>query len=166
MVECNSETVRQAADWLAALKPKSGTNTLDALLAAFDDDRCQAVYLVTDGYPDQDDQQILDHVAYAGRDRPVHCIYVCAEAIPEARALQFLEELAFETYGSIVVVSVSIHGSVERVSSLVSSTHPRGGVLRTADGEVYPDASHCSVTASLRGDPLCDPPFIDPLTGK
>ncbi|ESO91920.1 hypothetical protein LOTGIDRAFT_147631, partial [Lottia gigantea] len=99
MVKCTPETVAVASKWIDELSAKTGTNTMDALLIAFGDPECKAVYLVTDGLPDQNPEEILDHVGYVDNDRPVHCVYLMGEKADES-ATEFLEDLAIETYGS------------------------------------------------------------------
>ena len=43
----NTATVNSCLDWIRDLETKTGTNTLDALLTAFHDERTHAVCLVT-----------------------------------------------------------------------------------------------------------------------
>ncbi|XP_071113522.1 uncharacterized protein [Haliotis cracherodii] len=152
MVKCTPETVAVAAEWINKLSAKTGTNTQDALLTAFSDPKCRAVYLVTDGLPDQQTEDILDHVAYVNENRPVHCIYICENKADEA-ATEFLEDLSFETYGSFHIVTMTTHGCVERITPVYRADHAQERLIRTVEDHVRPNVRTCSVTTTLNADP-------------
>lgn len=162
LVSCTPGTVGIAARWIDRLRPTSGTNTLDALLCAFKNDP-EAVYLVTDGLPDQDIQTILDHIAYIGKGRPVHC-FLIFKGTPDPDACSFLKELAQETFGSFSMVAFARHGCIERITPVHGSVNYSDRIIRTNDGSIYPNLSNCSVTTRLQGDPLQDPVFTAPGT--
>ena len=122
MVKCTPQTTTVAGEWIMNLKCKTGTNTLDALLAAFTDPSCQAIYIVTDGLPDQPPEVILQHVSVAGHNRPVHCIYLTGTDT-DTPAFDFLQSLAIETAGTFHLISVSQMGQVERVKAVVKVDH-------------------------------------------
>lgn len=152
MVQCTPETVNVAKTWIKDLAPKTGTNTQDALLTALSDPDCDAVYLVTDGLPDQYPEDILDHVGYAGQGRPVHCIYLVTQEI-NAAASEFLEDLASETYGSFHVVTLTNHGCVDKVTPVMAIDHTQRRVIRTVNGTMHPNSKSCSVSTTLQVDP-------------
>ena len=149
MVKCTEETVALAKEWIRSLGPKTGTNTLDALVTAFSDDICEAVYLVTDGLPDQQPNIILDEVAYVAKTRPVHCFYIQQE-LPDSSAVSFLQELAMDTYGSFHIITVTQHGFIERVTPVYRADMSAERIIRTASGNIYPSNNRvCSMTATV-----------------
>lgn len=152
MVACTPETVKVAAEWIRKLSAKTGTNTLDALLTAFQDRSCQAVYLVTDGLPDNFIEDILDTVIEAAKGRPIHCIYLSGEKA-DATAVEFLEDLAVESFGSLHIATLTTHGCVERISPIYRSEHASGRVIRTVNNTLRPNFKTCSVTTTLQIDP-------------
>ncbi|XP_038072040.1 uncharacterized protein LOC119740724 isoform X2 [Patiria miniata] len=122
MVKCTPQTVTVAGEWVKNLGCKTGTNTLDALLAGFADPACEAVHLVTDGLPDQIPEEILQHVAVASEGRPVHAIYLSG-GIADVPACDFLASLATETAGTFQSIKLSHKGSIEEVKIVVRSDH-------------------------------------------
>ncbi|XP_072045980.1 uncharacterized protein [Amphiura filiformis] len=124
MVKCTPQTVTLAGEWIKGLKCKTGTNTLDALLAAFGNPSCNSVYLITDGLPDQPPEVILQHVSLAGQSRPVHCVYLTGTNT-DTPAFDFLQSLAIESAGSFHMISVSMRGAVEHVKAVVKVNHGR-----------------------------------------
>jgi hypothetical protein len=62
MVLWNQATVGNAVNWIKDLETKTGTNTLDALVAAFQDSNAHSVVLVTDDISDQDPFTVLNEV--------------------------------------------------------------------------------------------------------
>ncbi|GFR61307.1 von Willebrand factor A domain-containing protein 3B [Elysia marginata] len=153
LVQCTPETVAVAGTWVKALSAKSGTNTQDALLAAFADPTCQSVYLVTDGPPDQYVEEVLDRVVAASGPRAVHCIYVVTGENADEATVEFLEDLAVETFGSLHVVTLTLHGCVERVTPVYRSDHAHERVVRTVNNTLRPSVKACSVSTSLQIDP-------------
>ena len=153
MVQCLPETVTVASDWINALEAKTGTNTESALLAAYNDEECEAVYLVTDGLPDSQPSAILDRVAYVCRGRPCHCIYLTGASV-DKEATNFLQDLATDTYGSFMIATVTNHGSIERITPVYKASHAGTGVIRTVNKEVYSGTQRqCSVTSTLDNPP-------------
>ncbi|XP_076444916.1 uncharacterized protein LOC143282915 isoform X2 [Babylonia areolata] len=152
MVSCTPETVQVAADWIKKLAAKTGTNTMDALLTALQDNACQAVYLVTDGLPDTFAEDILDTVINAANGRPIHCIYLAREKA-ETAAVEFLEDLAVESFGSLHIATLTQHGCVERVTPVYRAEHAYGRVIRTVNNTLRPNFKTCSVATTLQIDP-------------
>ena len=113
----NSATVNNAINWIKDLETKTGTNTLDALMTAFQDPNCHSVVLVTDDLPDQDAYSILNQISVVSRGRPVHCIYILNGNEEDRSALQFLQNLATITRGTLKIVSIGRFG-VEKISPL------------------------------------------------
>ncbi|XP_070190904.1 uncharacterized protein [Littorina saxatilis] len=152
MVVCTPETVQVAAGWIKDLEAKTGTNTLDALLTALQDRNCQAVYLVTDGLPDTFAEDILDVVIEATQGRPIHCIYLTGDKA-EQPAVEFLEDLAVESFGSFHIVSLTTHGCVERIEPIYRQEHANQKVIRTVNNTLRPNFKNCSVATTLQIDP-------------
>ncbi|XP_030843865.1 uncharacterized protein LOC586025 [Strongylocentrotus purpuratus] len=122
MVRCTPPTVKVASEWVNKLSCSDGTNTLDALTVAFSDPVCEAVYLVSDGLPDQQPTEIRKQVALVSEGRPVHAIYLTG-LHTEVAAQEFLESLAAQTLGTFHVISMTMHGVIERVEAVVTSDH-------------------------------------------
>lgn len=153
MVRCLPETVKVANDWISSLAAKTGTNTESALLAAYNDDECDVVYLVTDGLPDSNPSDILDRVAYVCNGRPCHCIYLTGPTVDKA-ATNFLQDLATDTFGSFSIVTVTNHGTVQRISPVYKANHSACGVIRTTNKQIYSGTQkQCSVTSTLDAPP-------------
>ena len=172
MVKCTPETVQVAGQWIAALKPKTGTNTVDAVVAAFSDPDCQAVFLVTDSVPDQHPERAINEILIAAGNRPLHCFYVQGGS-PDQGALDFLREVAMETYGSLHVITIAHHGAIERITPIYRADMAAERIVRSTEGNVF-SANHkmCSVTTTLgHSDPrvmtptLVLPPGLLPTQG-
>ncbi|XP_060597084.1 LOW QUALITY PROTEIN: uncharacterized protein LOC132751004 [Ruditapes philippinarum] len=153
LVTCTPQTVSVAKEWINKLQAKTGTNTKEALLTALNDPLCDAVYLVTDGLPDHHPADILDHVASIGGYRAVHCVYLSTEETTESAAIEFLEDLAIESYGSFHIVALTTHGCVERITPIYRAEHAAERVIRTINGTVRPNLQKCSVATTLQVDP-------------
>ncbi|KAJ7319682.1 hypothetical protein JRQ81_019193 [Phrynocephalus forsythii] len=90
--ECNLE---DALIWVKELEVGSSTNTLKALQIAFADADTQAIYLLTDGRPDQPPSRILAQLDLQ-RNIPVHTISFNCD---DTGANKFLNELSSKTGG-------------------------------------------------------------------
>lgn len=152
MVSCTPETVQVASEWIRKLQPKTGTNTMDALLSALQDNACRAVYLVTDGLPDTFAEEILDTVIDAAQGRAIHCIYLTGDKA-EPAAVEFLEDLAVESFGSFHIASLTTHGCVERITPIYRAEHGRERVIRTVNNTLRPNFRTCSMSTTLQIDP-------------
>lgn len=153
MVKCTPETVAVAATWVKKLSAKTGTNTQGALLTALSDRNCEAVYIVTDGLPDQHPQDILDQVGLAGHNRPIHCIYLCSEDSTDQVSIEFLEDLAVESFGSFHIVTLTVHGCVERITPIYRADHAHERIIRTMNGTIHNSTKNCGVSTTLLVDP-------------
>ncbi|XP_048769410.2 trichohyalin-like isoform X2 [Ostrea edulis] len=153
MVKCTPETVAVATNWVKNLSAKTGTNTQGALLTALSDNHCEAVYLVTDGLPDQHPADILDHVGLSGHNRPIHCIYLCSEDSTDQASVEFLEDLAVESFGSFHIITLTVHGCVERITPIYRSDHAHERIIRTVNGTIHNSTKNCGVSTTLMVDP-------------
>ncbi|XP_066435302.1 von Willebrand factor A domain-containing protein 3B isoform X2 [Eleutherodactylus coqui] len=104
LAEVNEENMKEAWCWIKELQVGSSTNTLKAIQVAITDSNTQAVYLLTDGRPDQPTDVILDQVNILNQI-PIHTIsFNCNDN----EANSFLYELSnktggrFHTYSSYV----------------------------------------------------------------
>ncbi|KAG9492315.1 hypothetical protein GDO78_000694 [Eleutherodactylus coqui] len=104
LAEVNEENMKEAWCWIKELQVGSSTNTLKAIQVAITDSNTQAVYLLTDGRPDQPTDAILDQVNILNQI-PIHTIsFNCNDN----EANSFLYELSnktggrFHTYSSYV----------------------------------------------------------------
>ncbi|XP_040281056.1 von Willebrand factor A domain-containing protein 3B [Bufo bufo] len=102
LVEVNEENMKEAWCWIKELQVGSSTNTLKALQVALTDSNTQAVYLLTDGRPDQPTEIIIDQIHFLNHI-PVHTISFNCD---DTEANTFLYELSsksggrFHTYSS------------------------------------------------------------------
>lgn len=114
LIQCTPRTVSVASEWINNLSCGTSTNTMEALLLAFEDDCVEAVYMVTDGLPDQRPDVILENVRKVYKYRPVHSIYLTGtHANPAAR--EFLEDLSRLTQGSFHIISLTVYGGIQNV---------------------------------------------------
>lgn len=165
LVHCTPETVAVAKQWVSNLKAKTGTNTQDALFAALADPSCQAVYLVTDDIPDQFTEDVLDKIIGICGSRRIHCIYITDDVADEA-AVEFLEDLAVETFGSFIIVKLSSSGSIEKLIQVYRSEPSHEKLVWTVNNTLRPNIKTCSVATTLQIDPdevLGIHPYDSPL---
>ena len=95
MVEVDEHNMSCAVAWINGLSAEGSTNTLAAVRFALNDPSTEAVYLLTDGRPDQEPKQILAQMSL-GAKVPIHTIsFNCNDE----QANAFLKELSFETNG-------------------------------------------------------------------
>ncbi|NXH99262.1 VWA3B protein, partial [Pachycephala philippinensis] len=95
LAEVNEENLQDAWLWIKGLEVGSSTNTLKALQIALADTDTQAIYLLTDGRPDQPHQIILAEVQ-------LHCkipIHTVSFNCDDIEANKFLYELSTKTEG-------------------------------------------------------------------
>ncbi|XP_032055960.1 LOW QUALITY PROTEIN: von Willebrand factor A domain-containing protein 3B [Aythya fuligula] len=95
LAEVNEENLQDAWLWIKELEVGSSTNTLRALQIALADADTQAIYLLTDGRPDQPPQIILAQVQLH-RKIPIHTVSFNCD---DTEANKFLNELSTETGG-------------------------------------------------------------------
>ncbi|KAM6419820.1 von Willebrand factor A domain-containing protein 3B [Pluvialis apricaria] len=95
LAEVNEENLQDAWLWIKGLEVGSSTNTLKALQIAFADADTQAIYLLTDGRPDQPPQIILAQVQLHHKI-PIHTVSFNCDDI---EANKFLYKLSTETGG-------------------------------------------------------------------
>ncbi|XP_042644192.1 von Willebrand factor A domain-containing protein 3B [Tyto alba] len=95
LAEVNEENLQDAWLWIKGLEVGSSTNTLEALQIALADTDTQAIYLLTDGRPDQPPQIILAEVQLH-RKIPIHTVSFNCD---DTEANKFLYELSTETEG-------------------------------------------------------------------
>lgn len=131
LVACTPRTVSIASDWIHKLKCGTSTNTMEALIEAYDDDGMDAIYLVTDGLPDQSPPVILENVRRLHKGRPIHAIYLTGTHSDPA-AKEFLEELAKITKGSLHTISLTLYGRIQKVTPIFSQ---KTEFMRHYDGE-------------------------------
>ncbi|CAD5114251.1 DgyrCDS3392 [Dimorphilus gyrociliatus] len=95
MVDVNEKNLQNAWEWIKGLECRGSTNTLAAIKTAVNDPSSQAVYLLSDGRPDQPTKSILAQIQLCSKV-PVHSIsFNCADK----EANQFLYDLARATGG-------------------------------------------------------------------
>ncbi|KAM5180643.1 von Willebrand factor A domain-containing protein 3B [Mantella aurantiaca] len=95
LAEVNEENLKEASYWVKELQVGSSTNTLKALQVALSDINTQAIYLLTDGRPDQPTETILEQVNLF-RPVPIHTISFNCD---DTEANSFLFELSNKTSG-------------------------------------------------------------------
>lgn len=117
-------SVTLANDWLNALEPKTGTNTLGGLITAFADTLCQQVILITDGIPDQEPQSILNFLQHPDQPkRPCHIFYIRTPETLETEqetVVKFLQDLAALTRGSLTIGHFTKNGVLEGIAPMIN----------------------------------------------
>ncbi|XP_064931532.1 von Willebrand factor A domain-containing protein 3B isoform X1 [Columba livia] len=106
LAEVNEENLQDAWLWIKGLEVGSSTNTLKALQVAFADTDTQAIYLLTDGRPDQAPQIILAQVQLH-RKIPIHTVSFNCDDI---EANNFLYKLSTETGGKFHYYNIHLTG--------------------------------------------------------
>ena len=104
------------------LGSKASTNTQDALLTALEDDKTEAIYLITDGLPNDRPSVILRNVEEGLKGREIHCFYICGSK-DDSPAVEFLKMLAEMTGGSLHLLCHDENGrivDIEKVSVIDS----------------------------------------------
>lgn len=114
LVQCSPCTIEMAARWINGLTCGTSTNTMGALLEAFDDNAVEAVYMVTDGLPDQRPAVILESLKSMPKRMPVHSIYLNGP-YSDPTSHDFLRDLAEQTRGSFHVIRLNDNGRVQKV---------------------------------------------------
>jgi len=132
LVACTPRTVSIASDWIHELKCGTSTNTMEALIEAYEDDGMDAIYLVTDGLPDQTPAVIQENVRRLHKGRPIHAIYLTGTHFDPA-AKEFLEELAKTTKGSFHTISLTLYGRIQKVTPVFNQ---KTEFMRHYDGEL------------------------------
>ncbi|XP_078259101.1 von Willebrand factor A domain-containing protein 3B-like [Rhinoraja longicauda] len=95
LAEVNEQNLANAWSWIKGLQVGSSTNTLGAIRLAFADAGTQAIYLLSDGRPDQHPQSIFAQVLLA-HPVPIHSI---AFNCDDVEANKFLYDLSEKTGG-------------------------------------------------------------------
>ncbi|XP_054403204.1 von Willebrand factor A domain-containing protein 3B isoform X2 [Pongo abelii] len=95
LAEVNEDSLEQAQSWIRDMEIGSSTNTLSALKTAFADKETQAIYLLTDGRPDQPPETVIDQVKLF-QEIP---IYTISFNYNDEIANRFLKEVAALTGG-------------------------------------------------------------------
>ncbi|XP_032879340.1 von Willebrand factor A domain-containing protein 3B [Amblyraja radiata] len=95
LAEVNEQNLENAWSWIKGLQVGSSTNTLGAIRLAFADAGTQAVYLLSDGRPDQHPQSIFAQVLLA-HPVPIHSV---AFNCDDVEANKFLYDLSEKTGG-------------------------------------------------------------------
>ena len=86
-------------------------------MLALQDAGTNAIYLVTDGLPNDKPSLILHNVKRASQGRPIHCLYISDFKRSDA-ALEFLKDLAKITNGSLHLLSLDPSGEIEDVKKV------------------------------------------------
>ena len=131
LVACTPRTVSVASEWIHKLTCGTSTNTMEALIEAYEDDGMDAIYLVTDGLPDQTPAVIVENVRRLHKGRPIHAIYLTGTHSDPA-VKEFLEELAKITKGSFHTISLTLYGRIQRVTPIFNH---KTEFMRHYDGE-------------------------------
>ncbi|XP_041074953.1 uncharacterized protein C11orf16 homolog [Polyodon spathula] len=153
MVTCSPDTVYGAMGWIRSLEVKPGRDLLNALRAAFDDPTCQAVYMVTNGLP-ENRKEVLQVASCESQGRPVH-IFFLSEKWIECDVQQFLQQLAQCTRGSCHLIGFST-GDVKQVVPV----YP-GDCFAT--GPFNSDLKYCSIQTALDRPSSIDLPHCYPV---
>lgn len=100
LVPATPSNKTQAANYVGKLSPGGGTMTGKALQDAFRFD-IEAIYLLSDGYPSENPQQIIQQVAQANRQRMIS-IYTIGVGMDDQLGAGFLQQLSAQNFGQYV----------------------------------------------------------------
>ncbi|XP_067850051.1 uncharacterized protein C11orf16 homolog isoform X2 [Heptranchias perlo] len=123
--------------WIQSLTCTLGRDLLGALTAAFDDPVCQAIYLVTNGLPDNRLKDIFHVIPCISQGRPIHSLYLSDKWIA-SESREFLQEIAGLTGGSAHLIRLNTSGDIKQVIPVYPAD------LSTS-GPLYSDLKYCSV---------------------
>ncbi len=98
IVEPSEENCHKALSWISSLSAHGNSCTLDALTEAFQDQEIEAIYLITDGKPDNSTKFVLDEVRRINEHRNL-IINVVSFNCDDKSANYFLSTLASENHG-------------------------------------------------------------------
>ncbi|XP_072128685.1 uncharacterized protein C11orf16 homolog isoform X5 [Mobula birostris] len=111
---CTPQTVSSAIQWLQSLTCALGRDLLSALTAAFNDPLCQAIYLVTNGLPDNGLKDILHVLPFIARGRPIHTFYL-SEKWLDSETREFLQGISSVTQGSAHLIRLNHCGTIKQI---------------------------------------------------
>ncbi|XP_067906825.1 uncharacterized protein [Heterodontus francisci] len=146
LIDCTPQAVEKTIRWIKSLECKTGRNMQRALAIALDDTANDAVYLITDGVPDINPQEIYTMLASAAKGRPVHTLYVTGSC-SKTEAHEFLEKIAWQTGASFQAASISRNGSIEQLIPVYQLNY--SDLMRPYCSEL----KYCSNVAALNRDP-------------
>lgn len=157
MVLWNKATVNSSLDWIKDLETKTGTNTLDALLTAFADEKCHAISLVTDDLPDQDPFTVLNQISLVANGRPVHCVYILNGREEDRSTTEFLQNIASITKGSMKIVTCDRQG-VEKITPI--SSFDSATAVQLANLSIHANNYNIGLVNSIAQPVLANPHSI------
>ncbi|XP_067855771.1 uncharacterized protein [Heptranchias perlo] len=146
LIDCTPQTVGKTIPWIKSLECKTGRNMQHALAVALDDPASDAVYLITDGLPDNNPQEIYTMLTYTAKGRPVHTLYVMGSC-SKTEAHAFLEKIAWLTGSSFQAASLRRSGSIEQLIPVYQLDYSH------LIGPYYSELKYCSTLAALNRDP-------------
>ncbi|KAM9311498.1 uncharacterized protein PAF06_009312 [Gastrophryne carolinensis] len=109
VVTWSLESAAQAVSWIQGLSCGSGTGPTDALIAAFEDPMCHAVYLVMDALPPRVLSDIYHFLARNESTCAVNAVYLLEE-LPDSQAEGFFREINLKPFGSSHMESSTVIG--------------------------------------------------------
>ncbi|XP_020369138.1 uncharacterized protein C11orf16 homolog [Rhincodon typus] len=145
LVACSSQTIYNAIQWVQSLYCTQGRNLLGALTAAFHDPTCKAIYLVTNGLPDNPLKDVFHVVPYMSHGRPVHIFYLSDKWI-DSECQDFLQRIGGLTQGSAHLIRLNNSGDIKQVIPIYATD-------LTTSGPLYSDLKYCTVKRTLDNNP-------------
>ncbi|GCC35771.1 hypothetical protein chiPu_0014259 [Chiloscyllium punctatum] len=133
LIDCKLQAVEKTIPWIKSLECQTGRDMQRALAVALDDPATDAVYLITDGIPDINPQEIYTMLTYAAKGRPVHTLYVMGRH-SRSEAHEFLEKIAWQTDASFQTARLNRSDSTEQVELIRGA---RVLARRESDGYYY-----------------------------
>lgn len=139
LIQCDTETVNIASQWINKLTCGTSTNTMTALIQAYNDPAIDSIYMVTDGLPDHRPSVILEKLSSMSCSIPVHSVYLKG-TYSDPAVCEFLRDLAEQTNGSFHIVKISEYiGKVEQVLPIYISSrcHKEDGIFENTFIKIY-----------------------------
>ncbi|RDD40696.1 von Willebrand factor A domain-containing protein 3B [Trichoplax sp. H2] len=129
LIPCNQKSWDVAKAWITAITCKTTTNTLEAVKAAFEDDRTQAVYLVSDGSPNQGSDEVIEAVKKMKNKKPIHAFYLPSKTHNKKsdmeKASEFLSKLSRATKGSFRIVIFGDDNHIKSIKTVYAAQASR-----------------------------------------
>ena len=123
LVSANAkDNIILAQSWIDSLQSESTTNMLSALAVAFDD-LTESVLLITDSLSTQKPSVLMKCVIEMSLGRPLHVIYVNAEAC-DYHEINLLKKITEHTNGTFQLLTKEVEGDAEiRIKRLLSPNY-------------------------------------------
>lgn len=117
---------------------------------AFEDKNTDAVYVISNSFPAQRKERVIEYALAAANGRPVNCVFL-ASTLSDPSAEDLLYDLAWESQGSFKVMEVSDNGRFQKCDLVFGGESRK---VRTTTGHTYA----ADKFVAMNDNPLFSPP--------